>query len=128
MKKQSMKRKFAIGFILIFLAYLGCKSSVFGFCTSAEKFVERASVPPCHQSAESKENSQDSCECPITHEELQSSTSTDFPIWKPLKLTFGSAFTALEPKFLHNKTKLGLLSQHRYPPPYFPTLTIRLLI
>ncbi|MBM9546940.1 hypothetical protein JWG40_07920 [Leptospira sp. 201903074] len=123
-----MKRKFAIGFILIFLAYLGCKSSVFGFCTSAEKFVERESVPPCHQSAESKSDSADPCECPISHEELQSSTSTDFPIWKPVKLTFGNAFATFEPNFLPGKSKSGLLSQLRYPPPYFPTTTVRLLI
>ncbi|EMY70156.1 hypothetical protein [Leptospira vanthielii] len=123
-----MKRKFAIGFILIFLAYLGCKSSVFGFCTSAEKFVERASIPPCHQSAESKGNAADSCECPITHEELQSSTAADFPIWKQVKLVVWDAFTDLEPKLLHRKSKLGLLSQLRYPTPYFPTQTVRLLI
>lgn len=123
-----MKRKFAIGFILIFLTYLGCKSSVFGFCTSAEKFVERTSVPPCHQTAESNENSGDSCECPLAHEELQSSTATDFPIWKPVKVTFWNVFAALEPKFIQGQSKLWLVPSLRSPLSYFPTQTVRLLI
>lgn len=124
-----MKRKFAIGFILIFLTYLGCKSSIFGFCTSAEKFVERASVPPCHQSAESNENSADSCECPIIHEELQSSSATDFPIWKQVKLVVWDGFTASkQPHSLHKPSGQWFVSGLRSSPPYFPTRTVRLLI
>ncbi|EOQ94879.1 hypothetical protein LEP1GSC195_0897 [Leptospira wolbachii serovar Codice str. CDC] len=124
-----MKRKFAIGFILIFLAYLGCKSSVFGFCTSAEKFVERASVPPCHQTDESKENAADSCECPLTHEELQSSTAADFPIWKQIKLVVWDGFTASEQTYsLHTQSARWFVSGLRGSPPFSPTRTVRLLI
>ncbi|MCW7470844.1 hypothetical protein [Leptospira kanakyensis] len=124
-----MKRKFAIGFILIFLTYLGCKSSVFGFCTSAEKFVERASVPPCHQTSESKENSADSCECPIIHEELQSATGPDFPIWKQVKLTVWNGFSvSKQPQFFSGLSSKWLISGLRHSPTYFPTQTVRLLI
>lgn len=123
-----MKRKFTIGFILIFLAYLGCKSSVFGFCTSAEKFVERASVPPCHQTADSKEDATNSCECPIIHEELQTSSGMDFPIWKQMKFVVWNGFSALKPQFLHDPSTKWLVSGHRHSPSYFPTKTIRLLI
>lgn len=123
-----MKRKFAIGFILIFLTYLGCKSSVFGFCASAEKFVERASVPPCHQTADSNESASDSCECPITHEELQTSSGTDFPIWKQIKWVVWSGFSAVKPQFLHDSSTKWLVSGPLHSPSYFPTKTIRLLI
>ncbi|TGK54473.1 hypothetical protein EHQ16_11970 [Leptospira kanakyensis] len=123
-----MKRKFAIGFILIFLTYLGCKSSVFGFCTSAEKFVERASIPPCHQTSESTENSTDSCECPITHEELQSASGPDFPIWKQIKLPVWNGFVVLKPQFFPGPSAKWLVSGLRPSPPYFPTQTVRLLI
>ncbi|MCT8335456.1 hypothetical protein NUH30_17370 [Leptospira sp. 85282-16] len=125
-----MKRKFVIGFILIFLAYLGCKSSAFGFCTSAEKFVERVSVPPCHQTTDSKEDSTNSCECPITHEELLSSSGTDFSIWKQIKFLAwsGNGFSVLKPQFLQNSFTTRLISDLRHFPIYFPTKTIRLLI
>ncbi|TGK83113.1 hypothetical protein EHQ24_07310 [Leptospira noumeaensis] len=123
-----MKRKFTIGFILIFLTYLGCKSSVFGFCTSAEKFVERSSVPPCHQTSESKENSAESCECPITHEELQSANGPDFPVWKQIKLPVWNGFFVLKPKVLSGVSTNWLVAGLRHSPPYFPTQTVRLLI
>ncbi|PJZ43880.1 hypothetical protein [Leptospira brenneri] len=124
-----MKRKFTVGFILIFLAYLGCKSSVFGFCTSAEKFVERASIPPCHQTAESEKNSADSCDCPITHEELQSSSGPDFPIWKQIKFTVWNEFTVLKPQvLLGGPSRKWLVLSSFHSPPYFPTQTVRLLI
>ncbi|MCW7492406.1 hypothetical protein ND861_10265 [Leptospira sp. 2 VSF19] len=123
-----MKRKFVIGFILIFLAYLGCKTSVFGFCTSAEKFVERASIPPCHQTADSKEDATNSCECPIIHEELQSSNSTDFLTWKQVKLPVWKGFTVSKPKFHPDPSKKWLVSSFHNSPIYFPTKTVRLLI
>ncbi|PJZ83385.1 hypothetical protein [Leptospira harrisiae] len=123
-----MKRKFTIGFILIFLAYLGCKSSVFGFCTSAEKFVERSSVPPCHQTSESKDKETNSCECPITHEELQTSSGTDFLIGKQVKLVVWNGFTVSKPQVRYNPSVKWLDSGIRNSPSYFPTQTVRLLI
>ncbi|TGM61171.1 hypothetical protein EHQ94_11965 [Leptospira meyeri] len=123
-----MKRKFVIGFILIFLAYLGCKSSVFGFCTSAEKFVERASVPPCHQTAGAKEDATNSCDCPITHEELQSSSGTDFPIWKQVKLLVWNGFSVIKPPYSYSSSTKWLVSSQSLSPTYFPTKTVRLLI
>lgn len=125
-----MKRKASFGFILLFLLYLGCKSSLFGVCLSAESFVEKTSIPPCHQTAKADQTDKESCDCPIVLESLQTVSDSPVPVGKPLEtvvvahrnLSFPSSFLVHNPKQIH-----GIETQTKLPP-HFPTRTIRLLI
>ncbi|MCW7467422.1 hypothetical protein EHQ96_02310 [Leptospira levettii] len=125
-----MKRKASLGFILLFLLYLGCKSSLFGVCLSPESFVQKSSLPPCHQTQTGESNKKDNCDCPIVFESLQFSPDSDLSLGKPI-VTFvdwsnfrGSFISLLKP----NPTESWIAgSQHKLPP-HTPTRTIHLLI
>ncbi|MCG6149583.1 hypothetical protein LFX15_14905 [Leptospira levettii] len=125
-----MKRKASLGFILLFLLYLGCKSSLFGVCLSPESFVQKSSLPPCHQTQTGESNKKDNCDCPISLESLQSSPDSDLSIGKPMVTLVvwsdsrGSFISLLKP----NPTESWIAgSQHKLPP-HTPTRTIHLLI
>lgn len=124
-----MKRKASIGFILLFLLYLGCKSSLFGVCLSADSFVTKATVPPCHQTENTKAEQKDSCDCPIVLETLQTSEVSvsdgkpfvSYVVWQDTQSLFSWV------SFHHQISVWSKLSQAKIPP-HSPTRTIRLLI
>ncbi|XDD48508.1 hypothetical protein AB3N60_18070 [Leptospira sp. WS39.C2] len=125
-----MKRKFSLGFILLFLLYLGCKSSIFGVCLSNESVVEKSTVPPCHQTQAGESETKEGCDCPIVLESLQFSTDTTNTDGKPLVTTVD--WLGTKPWVLSSAKQIGnqlpLNFSHEKLPPFFPTRTIRLLI
>lgn len=71
-----MKRGFHLFLLGAFIAYLGCKSSLFAECTK-----DKVSLPSCHQSQSSvvtetnhsnhKPETSGFCDCPVSLEELK---------------------------------------------------------
>ncbi|TGL55561.1 hypothetical protein EHQ59_03905 [Leptospira kemamanensis] len=125
-----MKRKASLGFILLFLLYLGCKSSLFGVCLSADSFVQTKSVPPCHQTETGEAKEKESCDCPIVLESLQFSSDSTTTIGKPgvtMVTWLPTSNAHVSFRSFSNGSNRFFLSQTALPP-YLPMLTIRLLI
>ncbi|TGM51768.1 hypothetical protein EHQ91_17310 [Leptospira biflexa] len=125
-----MKRQASFGFILLFLLYLGCKSSLFGVCISADSFVNTSSVPPCHQTAADDSTEKDSCDCPIVFQSLQTVADSSPSLGKPLETVVIWNHLRSDPFSLSPyDTKQISFPKTKHPySSYFPTRTIRLLI
>ncbi|TGL62461.1 hypothetical protein EHQ62_14160 [Leptospira jelokensis] len=125
-----MKRKASFGFILLFLLYLGCKSSLFGVCLSPDAFVKVTKVPPCHQTQSEGTSNKETCDCPIVFDSLQSPTDLVTSFKKP-SISLVSIYPSSPWKgFVSSvrKIQMGFVYRETRLPTHLPTRTIRLLI
>ncbi|TGL20769.1 hypothetical protein EHQ46_09710 [Leptospira yanagawae] len=125
-----MKRKASLGFILLFLLYLGCKSSLFGLCLSPDAFVETKKLPPCHQTENKNTANNESCDCPIILDSLQSPNDSATILGKPYvsSVLWVHSFPSKDSTLSMEQTQIGFSFRETRLPTHSPIRTIRLLI